>query len=58
MRNNIDSQIDLIVANSDGSVLDALRALMLVNEQLEAELARLRAAVMCGHSCTSGQSVH
>lgn len=58
MRNTIDNQIDQIVAKSDGSVIDALRALMLVNEKLEAELARLRAAVICSHTCVTGQSLH
>jgi len=58
MTNRLDRQIDRIIAASDGSVHDALRALIQVNEQLEAELERLRAAVVCGHSCTDGQSLH
>lgn len=37
--------IDEIVASCDGDVRGALKALLLVNEQLEAELARLYAAV-------------
>jgi hypothetical protein len=37
--------IDEIVAGCDGDVRGALKALLLVNEQLEAELARLYAAV-------------
>jgi len=37
--------IDEIVASCDGDVHGALKALLLVNEQLEAEIARLHAAV-------------
>jgi hypothetical protein len=37
--------IDEIVASCDGDVRGALKALLLVNEQLEAEVARLYAAV-------------
>ena len=36
--------IDEIVANCDGDLHGALQALLLVNEQLEAELATLYAA--------------
>ena len=39
-----DSAIDEIVATCNGDIRGALRALMLVNEQLEAELAQLYAA--------------
>jgi hypothetical protein len=37
--------IDEIVASCDGDIHGALKALLLVNEQLEAELARLYAVV-------------
>jgi hypothetical protein len=37
--------IDEIVASCDGDVRGALKALLLVNEQLEAEIVRLYAAV-------------
>jgi hypothetical protein len=37
--------IDEIVATCGGDIRGALRALLMVNEQLEAELARLYAAV-------------
>jgi hypothetical protein len=37
--------IDEIVASCSGDIRGALKALLLVNEQLEAELARLYAAV-------------
>ena len=40
--------IDEIVASCDGDIRGALKALLLVNEQLEAELARLYAAVTRG----------
>jgi len=56
--NRLDWQIEQIVAESDGSLHDALRALMQVNERLEAELERLRSAAVCGHLCTDGQSLH
>lgn len=56
--NRLDWQIDEIVAESDGSLHDALRALMLVNERLEAELEWLRSAVVRGHVCVDGQSLH
>ena len=41
-----EAKIDQIVAASDGDVHGALRALMLVNEQLENELQQLHAAVV------------
>ena len=40
-----DIAIDEIVASCGGDMHGALKALLLVNEQLEAELARLYAAV-------------
>ncbi|MBU6461915.1 MAG: hypothetical protein KGK01_02120 [Bradyrhizobium sp.] len=40
-----DIFIDEIVASCSGDIRGALRALLLVNEQLETELARLYAAV-------------
>jgi hypothetical protein len=40
-----DFTIDEIVASCSGDTRGALKALLLVNEQLEAELARLYAAV-------------
>ncbi len=40
--------IDEIVASCDGDIHGALKALLLVNEQLEAELAQLHAAVAHG----------
>ncbi len=44
-----DTVIDEIVANCGGDLRGALRALLLVNEHLEAELAQLYAAAAdCG----------
>jgi hypothetical protein len=39
-----DAAIDEIVANCDGDLRGAVRALLLVNEHLEAEIAQLYAA--------------
>jgi hypothetical protein len=44
--------IDEIVARCNGDIRGALKALLLVNEQLEAELAQLHAAV--AHGGTTG----
>jgi hypothetical protein len=43
-----EAAIDQIVASCNGDVHGALRALLLVNEQLEAELVQLYAAVTVG----------
>jgi hypothetical protein len=43
-----ETAIDRIVANCNGDIHGALRALLLVNEQLEAELQQLYAAVAVG----------
>jgi hypothetical protein len=43
-----DTAIDEIVARCNGDIRGALKALLLVNEQLEAELAELHAAVAQG----------
>jgi hypothetical protein len=56
--NRLDWQIEQIVAESDGSLHDALRALMLVNERLEAEVERLRSAAVYGHIAADRQSLH
>jgi hypothetical protein len=42
--NRVDAQIDEIVATCDGNLVGAVRALLLVNERLEMEIAQLRAA--------------
>jgi hypothetical protein len=43
-----DAVIDKIVAKCDGDSRSALKALLLVNEHLEAELQQLYAAVAVG----------
>ena len=43
-----DAAIDEIVARCNGDIRGALKALLLVNEQLEAELQQLHAVVAHG----------
>jgi len=43
-----EAAIDEIVARYEGDIHGALKALLLVNEQLEAEIAQLYAAVALG----------
>jgi hypothetical protein len=45
--NRVDAQIDEIVATCDGNLVSAVRALLLVNERLELEIAQLRATQLC-----------
>ena len=52
-----DSAIDEIIATCNGDIRGALRALMLVNEQLEAELQQLHAAVAHGAAAERGINV-
>jgi hypothetical protein len=52
-----EAVIDRIVASCDGDVHGALRALLLVNEQLEAELQQLYAAVAVGGPFERGSNV-
>ena len=52
-----DTVIDEIVAACNGDIRGALRALMLVNEQLEAELQQLHAAVAHGNAAERAASV-
>lgn len=51
-----DNTIDEIVAACNGDTRGALKALMLVNEQLEAELRQLHAAVAHGAATERGSS--
>jgi len=44
MSNNLSEAIDRIVADCNGDLRGAVKALLLVNEQLEAELAQLYVA--------------
>jgi hypothetical protein len=48
--------IERIVASCNGDIHGALRALLLVNEQLEAELQQLYAAVAVGAPFERGNS--
>jgi hypothetical protein len=52
-----ESAIDRIVASCNGDLHGALKALLLVNEQLEAELQQLYAAVALGGPFEHGTSV-
>jgi hypothetical protein len=47
-----ETAIDEIVASCDGDVMGALKALLLVNEHLEAEIRQLHAVV---HGITGGR---
>jgi hypothetical protein len=51
-----DTAIDEIVATCNGDIRGALKALMLVNEQLEAELQQLHAAFAHGAAAQRGAS--
>lgn len=51
-----DTAIDDIIATCNGDLRGALKALMLVNEQLENELQRLQANAARGAPATSGSS--
>ena len=51
-----DNAIDEIVATCNGDLRGALKALMLVNEQLEAELQQLHTAVAVGAATGRGSS--
>jgi hypothetical protein len=50
--------IDRIVAACNGDLRGALKALLLVNEQLEAELRQLYAAAACDERERDGQLLH
>jgi hypothetical protein len=52
-----EAAIDEIVAKCNGDIRGALRALLLVNEQLEAELQQLHAAVAHGGGMGHGSNV-
>lgn len=59
MRTLNDTAIDEIVAACNGDLRGALQALLLVNEQLEAELAQLYAVVSPGGLAQRGnQALH
>jgi hypothetical protein len=52
-----ESTIDEIVARCNGDIRGALRALLLVNEQLEAELQQLQAVVAHGGLTAQGSDL-
>jgi hypothetical protein len=52
-----EAAIDEIVARCNGDIFGALRALLLVNEHLEAELHQLHAVVALGGLTGHGGSV-
>jgi hypothetical protein len=52
-----EAVIDQIVASCNGDIRGALKALLLVNEQLETELAELYAAVGGGGRSARGSSL-
>ena len=52
-----ETAIDQIVASCNGDIRGALKALLLVNEQLETELAQLYAAVGHGAGFERGRNV-
>jgi len=51
-----ETAIDEIVASCNGDIRGALKALLMVNEHLEAELAQLYAAVTHGGPFNRGSS--
>jgi hypothetical protein len=53
-----EAAIDRIVANCNGDMRGALKALLLVNEQLETELAQFYAAVGLNGMARGSQAVH
>jgi hypothetical protein len=53
-----EAAIDEIVASCNGDIRGALKALLLVNERLEAELARLYSAVTHGGPFERGGVLH
>ena len=58
MRNGTSEfAIDEIVASCDGDIRGALKALLLVNEQLEAELQQLYAAADYGMPGAGGKTL-
>ena len=53
-----EAAIDQIVASCNGDMRGALKALLLVNEQLEAELAQFYAAVGLDGIARGSMAVH
>ena len=55
--NPSEAAIDEIVASCGGDVMGALKALLLVNEHLEAEIRQLHAAVAHGAAAGRGGAI-
>jgi len=53
-----EAAIDQIVANCNGDIRGALKALLIVNEQLEAELAQFYAAIGLDGMARGSNAVH
>jgi hypothetical protein len=53
-----EATIDQIVATCNGDLRGALKALLLVNEQLEAELQQFHAAAARDELARAGQRLH
>ena len=53
-----EAAIDQIVASCDGDIRGALKALLLVNEKLEAELAQFYAAVGLDGMARGSNALH
>lgn len=53
-----EAAIDQIVANCNGDIRGALKALLLVNEKLEAELAQFYAAVGLDGMARGSNALH
>ena len=56
--NASEAAIDKIVANCNGDIRGALKALLQVNEQLEAELAQFYAAVGLDGMARGSNAIH
>jgi len=53
-----DHLIDDIISSCNGDMRGAVKALLLVNEQLEAELQELYSAASRGNAARTGTSLH
>ena len=55
---DLDDSVDSIVASCNGDMRGALKALMLVNEQLERELSRVSAQASRSATHVVGSALH
>jgi hypothetical protein len=56
-RDHYENACDQAIAMCDGNLRGAIKALIMANEFLEAELMELRAAISCGCAPLPGSSV-